>query len=285
MDVLVQAMPRHRDHGHERPAAGSKLDTTAKGETCVICLEQITQRAVAFPCNHLSFDFLCLSSWLGKQPNCPLCKAIVSKVEYNWKNPLEFDTFRVPQQHQQSNENPAEEDTRDLSYTAIVQRTRRRDRAHLSLYIDHSLDKREWVYNEKLFSFRVGANSISGYRDFTREQFANSQGMQIRARTFLRRELRACIPRTLRYDQGQRLNPDFVLEYIVAILGLHDIKSADGEAETMLAEYLGSDIAKLLLHELEAWLRSPYTRLNDWDQRVQYTRSDIWRIQKRHDDR
>jgi len=33
-------------------------------ETCTICLESITERAVAAPCNHLTFDFLCLLSWL-----------------------------------------------------------------------------------------------------------------------------------------------------------------------------------------------------------------------------
>lgn len=38
----------------------------------------------------------------------------------------------------------------------------------------------------------------------------------------------------------------------------------------MLAEFLGRPHARLFLHELGAWLRSPFTRLEDWDRNVQY---------------
>ena len=38
----------------------------------------------------------------------------------------------------------------------------------------------------------------------------------------------------------------------------------------MLQEFLGRDNARLFLHELGAWLRSPYTKLEDWDRHVQY---------------
>lgn len=38
----------------------------------------------------------------------------------------------------------------------------------------------------------------------------------------------------------------------------------------MLQEFLGRDSARLFLHELGAWLRSPYTKLEDWDRHVQY---------------
>ena len=31
-----------------------------KQDLCTICLELITERAVAVPCNHLTFDYLCL---------------------------------------------------------------------------------------------------------------------------------------------------------------------------------------------------------------------------------
>ena len=40
---------------------------------CVICLEQIDEAAIALPCKHASFDFICLVSWLGERPSCPLC--------------------------------------------------------------------------------------------------------------------------------------------------------------------------------------------------------------------
>ena len=42
-------------------------------DPCVICLEPIAERAVAAPCSHCSFDFLCLVSWLQERSTCPLC--------------------------------------------------------------------------------------------------------------------------------------------------------------------------------------------------------------------
>ena len=42
-------------------------------DPCVICLEAVHERAVASPCRHFSFDFLCLVSWLQQRSTCPLC--------------------------------------------------------------------------------------------------------------------------------------------------------------------------------------------------------------------
>lgn len=60
------------------------------------------------------------------------------------------------------------------------------------------------------------------------------------------------------------------MEYIIAILKSVDIKGSGGQAEDMLQEFLGRETTRLFLHELRAWLRSPYTSLNDWDLAVQY---------------
>lgn len=60
------------------------------------------------------------------------------------------------------------------------------------------------------------------------------------------------------------------MEYIVAVLKSNELRGADGKAEELLADFLGRDNTRLLLHELEAWLRSPYIRLEDWDKQVQY---------------
>lgn len=53
-----------------------------------------------------------------------------------------------------------------------------------------------------------------------------------------------------------------------------DMKASNGHAENLLAEFLGRETARLFFHELEAWLRSPYTKLEEWDEEVQY-RSDL----------
>lgn len=42
-------------------------------DPCVICLEPVSERAVASPCRHYNFDFLCLVSWLQERSKCPLC--------------------------------------------------------------------------------------------------------------------------------------------------------------------------------------------------------------------
>ena len=49
-----------------------------------------------------------------------------------------------------------------------------------------------------------------------------------------------------------------------------DVKGSSGQAEDMLQEYLGRDNTQLFLHELRAWLRSPFMSLEDWDRNVQY---------------
>jgi hypothetical protein len=68
-------------------------------------------------------------------------------------------------------------------------------------------------------------------------------------------------------------NAEFLLEYIVAILKSVDIMGSAGQAEDMLSDFLGRDNTKLFLHELRAWLRSPFTKLEDWDRAVQYGES------------
>lgn len=47
---------------------------------CVICLEAVTEPAIAVPCTHANFDFLCLVSWLEQRRSCPLCKLLVAPI-------------------------------------------------------------------------------------------------------------------------------------------------------------------------------------------------------------
>ncbi|KAK5257792.1 hypothetical protein LTR40_009184, partial [Exophiala xenobiotica] len=52
-------------------------------ETCVICLEHISEKAIALPCRHEQFDFPCLGTWLQRQQVCPLCKRQVKAIRFN----------------------------------------------------------------------------------------------------------------------------------------------------------------------------------------------------------
>lgn len=65
-------------------------------------------------------------------------------------------------------------------------------------------------------------------------------------------------------------NAEFLLEYIMAVLKTVDVQGAGGQAEELLREFLGRAHARLFLHEVRAWLRSPYARVEDWDRNVQY---------------
>jgi hypothetical protein len=86
---------------------------------------------------------------------------------------------------------------------------------------------------------------------------------------FLRRELQVfSFLNTTAAPRGG--NREFLLEYIVAVLKTNELKGASGHSEDLLTDYLGRGNAKLLLHGLEAWLRSPYISLKDWDGHVQY---------------
>jgi hypothetical protein len=55
---------------------GSTADPTRDDteDTCVICLSSVTERAITVPCNHYTFDFVCLVSWLQERSTCPLCR-------------------------------------------------------------------------------------------------------------------------------------------------------------------------------------------------------------------
>lgn len=122
----------------------------------------------------------------------------------------------------------------------------------------------------------VGSNPYSGYRDVTPRLVAGHAELQSKARTWIRRELRVFTflhtdPAGSTSDAATTSsNAEFLLSYVVSILKAVDIRASNGHAENLLTEILGRETARLFLHELLAWLRSPYTRLKDWDEAVQY---------------
>ena len=144
---------------------------------------------------------------------------------------------------------------------------------------DSAILRRRHIYRNRLYSCHVGTNRLSRFSDLSPEFFSRDDELISRARRWIRRELQVfeflntnedaqghSDNRTLRRAR----NAEFLLEYIVAILKTVDIKGSGGQAEDMLQEFLGRENARLFLHELGAWLRSPYTSLDDWDRAVQY---------------
>ena len=244
-------------------------------DPCVICLETISEKAVAYPCKHESFDFLCLISWLQEKDNCPLCKSVVKYVKYD------FRQGSTPKQYI-----PAKVTRETQPVTSRIRRSRgryRRPYRHESqrygpaASLDEAISRRRRVYANKLFSLHVGTNRVSQYQNLSPELFNHNERLQARAKMWIRRELQVFdflnpTSSTYQDDGTQRRanNAEFLLEYIIAILKTVDIKGSRGQAEELISEFLGRDHTQLFLHELQAWLRSPYEKLEDWDRAVQY---------------
>ncbi|KAI7214143.1 hypothetical protein KC333_g6193 [Hortaea werneckii] len=270
-----QPSDRSVENGDQSPGTNTadvKDGKRPHEEHCIICLEVISERAVAVPCNHLSFDFLCLVSWLQEKAACPLCKAGVREVQYDWRSSEDYKTYRVPKAERANAGDPGNSAWRQSQRQAGRRRVERwtpQTERTIAANEDPALEKRRRVYRDRLYALHVGANRISNYRDFTSAVFASSPVLQSRARAFLRRELRVfSFLDTASAPRGG--NREFLLEYIVAVLRTNDLKAADGKAEDLLSDFLGRSNAQQLLHELEAWLRSPYVDLRHWDEAVQY---------------
>ena len=69
-------------------------------------------------------------------------------------------------------------------------------------------------------------------------------------------------------------NAEYLMEYVVAVLKGVEIKGSGGQAEDLIGEFLGRQSARLFLHELNNWLRSPYSTLAEYDRNVQYHECD-----------
>ncbi|KAF9701882.1 hypothetical protein EKO04_000879 [Ascochyta lentis] len=247
-------------------------------DTCVICLSPVTERAITVPCNHYSFDFVCLVSWLQERSTCPLCKTEITAVQYDWRSPDNFKSYSIRRTHTPRDQ-PTTTDQRDSSLFApygLPSRRRCTRRPFSPPVDDPAIRKRCEVYRNRLYSLHVGSNPFSGYRDVTPQMIATDPELQSRARTWIRRELRVfSFLHTDPAGSASRAattssNAEFLLSYIISILKMVDAKASNGHAENLLTEFLGRESSRLFLHELYAWLRSPYTRLKDWDKEVQY---------------
>ncbi|KAK2739412.1 hypothetical protein FQN55_009485 [Onygenales sp. PD_40] len=245
---------------------------------CVICLDQITEAAIALPCKHASFDFLCLISWLQQRPACPLCQANITSVKYELDSSTDPKIYHLPPPSAKpsaaSTEPPWHAHRR-----RFPPRPRRPRRSPPPP--DDPIIRRRHVYRHQLYSRRVGTNRLSQYRELLPQHFNRDEELVSRARKWIRRELQVFAFLNPDQEDGstdtdrdsaprRANNAEFLLEYIIAILRTVDMKGSSGQAEELLQEFIGRDNARLFLHELQAWLRSPYNSLQDWDRAVQY---------------
>ncbi|EEQ91390.1 RING finger domain-containing protein [Blastomyces dermatitidis ER-3] len=262
---------------------------------CVICLEQITEAAAAQPCKHASFDFLCLLSWLQQRPACPLCQATVTSVKYGTEigSTSGQRVYRLPPPSHTptttaSRESASGAHPHPRRFPRPPRHRPRRD-SPTTPAPDDPVIRRRHIYRHQLYSRRVGTNRLSQYRELTPQHFNQDDHLVSRARKWIRRELQvfaflnptsdtessSSSPSSTTAPAGAGRhraanNAEFLLEYIIAILRTVDVKGSSGQAEELLREFIGRKNARLFLHELQAWLRSPYNSLTDWDRAVQY---------------
>lgn len=210
-------------------------------------------------------------------------KTKVVSVRYDIGSLHGFKIFAVPHTYPRAsastNHPPAGryQGSRNVGHSTIRRRLRPDQPAQPSSP-NSALLRRRHVYTEQLYSLHVGSNRLSRFQDLTPELFRKHEELISRARKWIRRELQAFEYLNTGSNDSESSdrrasNAEFLLEYIVAILKTVDVKGSGGQAEDLLQEFLGRDNTKLFLHELRAWLRSPYNSLEDWDRAVQYHES------------
>ena len=201
-------------------------------------------------------------------------------VEYQWRSPTDFKTYPIVSSRQSTGNGtttPTVVPSAPYGRRHFHNSWRRRRPQILrpTPSLDAALLHRRQVYSTQSYSLHVGSNRISRFQDLTPLIFSRDAELISRARKWIRRELQVFDFLSLDGNGEEGIsrrasNAEFLLEYIIAILKTVDIKGSGGQAEDMLQEFLGRDNTKLFLHELRAWLRSPYVSLEDWDRHVQY---------------
>ena len=198
-------------------------------------------------------------------------------LEYQWKSPEDFKVYTVTSNTREKSTSvvplgPSRlnniHDQRRISSWRL-----RGHQSQPSVNPDAALLRRKEIYSLRLYSFHVGSNRLSRFQNLTPQLFVQDQELVSRAKKWIRRELQVfqfLSSETVGEERvaKRKNNAEFLLEYIVAILKTVDVKGC--QAEDMLQEFLGRDNTRLFLHELKAWLRSPYKTLDDWDRHVQY---------------
>lgn len=270
---------------------------------CVVCLDALAEPCQLFPCGHRHFHFPCVHLWLLENQSraCPICKASVSNVVYGAADGQQtheygaLDSSLLPPTGSHSSRPVSQvRQAQPPPNTAFLPgRARRHLRGPQPWRAPAHRDEpagmafRRDVYRRLRYSMHVGSNSLSRYRELTRDSFRNDDELQRRARAFLRRELRVFSWLTTpdagsvdhsagegpRSFQGRRRTTtvERLLGHIIWLLQHFELRGSDGSVEDVVTAHLGRENTRLLVHELHSFLRSPYSTLEDWDREAQYS--------------
>ncbi|KAM3499282.1 hypothetical protein MY10362_007454 [Beauveria mimosiformis] len=294
-----------RDLGAATPPPTHNSDDSE--DCCVICLEDVSEPCELAPCGHCNFDVGCIGSWLAVSRRCPLCKALVDRIIRGprglpgrpvheircpaeilaaslWPRSTSSPDSSSSRRRRRPRYTPADFAAAGAAYARLMRPAPAPTPTPTPTTTSTDIQHRREVYLQGLFSLHVDSDPILGYRDVTAALFRREPQLTTRARAFLQRELRV-------FDYVPAERTAFLIDQVVTVLGNSGItgdtwdNEAAGALQTLLAADLGRSAARLLLHELRAWLRSPYASLRDWDMVVRYPRLDQWTARAEVQDR
>ncbi|KAK6537941.1 hypothetical protein TWF694_010837 [Orbilia ellipsospora] len=238
-------------------------DTDRQQESCCICLTAIssTTRAVATPCLHACFDFSCLVTWLeGAQRSCPVCKQAVESVKYNFDpKGTGFQKYHI--KSTASNGSTSTSQNNNTNFHRRTEIHRRHAIVNSNKPAD-DIPRRRFIYKHRLRSLHIGVNRKSRFANYTPRSVRRDAELLSKAKAFIRRELEV-----FEWTEDSR---EWLVEYILAIVKTVELKGAEGRAEELVGEFLGKEFAGVFVHELHAFLRSPFLRVRDFDGWAQY---------------
>lgn len=250
---------------------------------CAICLNPISTRTAAStsPCGHI-WDLECIAKWLeiSKGRTCPLCKSTVEKILIS-DGQAGVVALVVPSPlpaGEADEQNDLVEERRSHSH-----RMRRliADDKYIRLRYALVLARRRYVYRNGLKACHVGSNRYTQYRNVTPTLCRGK--LHSKAKAFIRREL-SVFPfldtfsaESSGYCESRHSNItsrdiEFLTGYLSALIQLVDTQTIKGAklASNTISDYLGHANTTIFLHELRAFLKSPFETLVEYDNVVQY---------------
>lgn len=145
-----------------------------------------------------------------------------------------------------------------IGYLALRDRSyanprRRRPRPPSPVSEDTALLRRRYVYQYRLRCRYVGSNRLSRFRNIGPKDFLEDEELVSRARMWMRRELMVW--------EWTSSNAGFLIEFIIGVLKSVDLRGSAGQAEEMVAEFLGKENAQIFVSYNKELLRLLSTQL------------------------